>query len=129
MSELLASRLNGLMDRLVRAAWSAAHVRQYDSEGHEREAAKIRAIKQEIRDHISIDLCLLQDVANAAERLHVAINLAEENHDAWHGKSGTPPSYEVQQKLSAECVAADEGLTAALLRLRGKPLPNRRETV
>lgn len=63
-------------------------------------------------------LCLYQDVANAAERLHVAINLAEENYDAWHGKKGTPPSHEVQQKLSAECVAAEEGLTAALAKLR-----------
>jgi hypothetical protein len=63
-------------------------------------------------------LGLLRDVANAAERLHVAINLAEENHDAWNGKGSTPPSHEVQQKLSAECVAADEGLTTALAKLR-----------
>ena len=69
-------------------------------------------------------LCLYQDVANAAERLHAAINLAEENYDAWNGKKGTPPSHEVQQKLSAECVAADEGLTTALDRLRKVKLPD-----
>jgi hypothetical protein len=110
--------INNLMDRLQAITWEGAHVGTYDSARHEAVAAKQRAIRQEIRDHISATLCRFQDVANAAERLHVAINLAEENYDAWNGKGGIPPSYEVQQKLSAECVAADEGLTIALKKLR-----------
>ncbi len=112
-------KLNLLMDRLQAATWAAAHIQVYDSDGHKSASVKTCAIRQEIRDYVSARLCLFQDVANASERLHAAINLAEKNHDAWNGKGGTPPSHEVQQALSAECVAADEAMTAALLRLRG----------
>lgn len=109
--------LNALMDRLQAATWSAAHIPVYDSDGHRAASVKTCAIRQQIRDYVdyvSARLCLFQDVANASERLHATINMAERNHDAWNGKGGTPPSHEVQQALSAECVAADEAMTAAL---------------
>lgn len=115
-----AGALNGLLDRLQAAVWSAAHVRQYDLTGQESARAKISAIRQEIRDHCCKRVIRAHEangaVIKAAQRLHAAINAAEINYDSWHGKPGapTPPSHEVQQALSKECVEADEEMTNAL---------------